>query len=279
MVSSSQQSIDSARMTMHFRELDELGYTVLQDLLTPGQVEEAIAALQEIYEREKGMGAHERYTKRSFNLTARAPIFREIIQLPRLVACMEYLLGPDYILSDMGGRSPLPGAPAQALHLDGEVFLPNPPYNVHAILPVGVQSIFAFSAFTAANGATRLVPGSHLAERDPATVRQEEEHLLICEPGSVLVFDNRLIHGGGPNTSQEIRYSAQGYCCRRFIKPFCDHTRSIPRELVEEASPLLRRLWGFEYQSAWEDSPRRFAIVDAPGARPVFDFNYVEDAG
>jgi ectoine hydroxylase-related dioxygenase (phytanoyl-CoA dioxygenase family) len=278
-VSSSQQAVDMDRMATHFSELDEAGFTVLRDLLTSGQVEEAIAALKEIYEREKGVGAHERFTKRSFNLTARAPIFREIIQLPRLVACMEYLLGPDYILSDMGGRSPMPGCSAQELHLDGEVFLPNPPYNAHAIVPVGVQSMFAFSAFTAANGATRLVPGSHLAERDPATVRPEEEFLFICDPGSVLVLDNRLIHGGGPNTTQEIRYSAQGYCCRRFIKPFCDHTRSIPRELVEEASPLLRRLWGFESQSAWEESPRHFAIVEAPGAQPVFDFNYVEDAG
>jgi ectoine hydroxylase-related dioxygenase (phytanoyl-CoA dioxygenase family) len=279
MRSASQQSVEQESMATYFRELDELGYTVLRDLLTPGQVDEAIAALEEIYEREKDVAAHERYTKRSFNLTARAPIFRELIQLPRLVACMEYLLGPDYILSDMGGRSPLPGVPAQRLHLDANVFLPNPPYNVHAILPLGAQSMFAFSAFTAANGATRLVPGSHLTERDPATVRPEEEHLFICEPGTVLVFDNRLIHGGGSNTTNEIRYSAQGFCCRRVIKPFCDHTRSIPRDLVESASPLLRRLWGFEYQSAWEESPRHFKIVEAPGAQPVFNFNRVDAGG
>ena len=32
-----------------------------------------------------------------------------LIQLPRLVACMEYLLGTDYVLCDMGARSPMPG--------------------------------------------------------------------------------------------------------------------------------------------------------------------------
>jgi ectoine hydroxylase-related dioxygenase (phytanoyl-CoA dioxygenase family) len=260
-------------MATNFRELDELGYTILDDLLTPQQVERAIAALQEIYEREKDVRSHEPGTKRSFNLTARAEIFREIIQLPRLVACMEYLLGPDYILSDMGGRSPMPGMTPQRLHRDGGVFVPNPPANAHAVVPFAVQSMWAFSEFTADNGATRFVPGSHVKDLDPATIPPEDERLFICPPGTVLVFDNRLIHGGGANRSDQIRYSAQGFCCRKVIKPFCDHTRSIPADVVEAASPLMRRLWGFEYQSAWEETPRDFKIVPAPGAKPVFDFN------
>ena len=32
------------------------------------------------------------------------------------------------------------------------------------------------------------------------------------------------------------------------MKPFNDHTRSIPPELVRDASPLLRRLWGALHQ-------------------------------
>src|SRR5207248_1811228 len=126
--------------------------------------------LQGIYEREQDVPAHEPGTKRSFNLTARAEIFREIIQLPRLVACMGYLLGPDYILSDMGGRSPMPGVAPQRLHRDGGAFLPDPPSNVHEILPIAAQSMFAFSKFTRDNGATRFVPGSHNKDIDPATV-------------------------------------------------------------------------------------------------------------
>ncbi len=35
----------------------------------------------------------------------------------------------------------------------------------------------------------------------------------------------------------------------------------------------MRRLWGFESQSAWEQSPRDFKIVEAPGAKPRFDYN------
>lgn len=262
-------------MTRHFQELDELGYTVLKDLLTPQQVAEAVAALQEIYEREKEVvSCHEPDTLRSFNLTARAEIFRQLIQLPKLVACMEYLLGPDYILSDMGARSPLPGIKPQPLHRDGGTFLPNPPGPPHAVLPLAAQSMFALTRFTRDNGATRFVPRSHVNPIEPKAVKPEDEFLFVASPGTVLVYDNRLIHGGGPNTTNETRYSLQGFCCRKILKPFCDHTRSIPASVVANASPLLRRLWGFEYQSAWEESPRRFRVVGAPGARPVFDFNH-----
>ena len=61
-------------MEQHFRELDEEGYTVLEGLLSPRQVERAIAALAVSYE-EKHVSAHEPGTKRTHNLTARDEIF------------------------------------------------------------------------------------------------------------------------------------------------------------------------------------------------------------
>lgn len=259
-------------METYFRELDEQGYTILEDLLTPDQVEQAIEALKESY-TEQHVSAHEPGTLRTHNLTARAAIFREIIQLPRLVACMEYLLGPDYILSDMGARSPLPGIAAQGLHRDGGLFVPNPPYNVHSVLPIAAQSMIALAEFTADNGATRLVPESHCKNIDPQSVATAEEQLFTCKPGTTLVYDNRIIHGGGANTTDDIRYAIQGFCCRGSMRPFCDHTRSIAPELVAQATPLLRRLWGFESQSAWEESPRNFRIIEAEGAKPRFDYN------
>ena len=66
--------------------------------------------MKDIYQREKyAVSLYEPKASRAVNLTARAEIFRELIQLPRLVACMEYLLGTDYVLCDMGARSPMPG--------------------------------------------------------------------------------------------------------------------------------------------------------------------------
>ena len=111
-----------------------------------------------------------------------------------------------------------------------------------------------------------------MTDTEAGTVRPDEEQLFTCAPGTALIFDNRILHGGGTNSTDEVRLSLQGFCCRSMVRPLCDHTRSTPRELVESATPLLRRLWGVECQCAWEESPREWRVVDAPGARPTFDY-------
>jgi len=173
----------------------------------------------------------------------------------------------------MGARSPMPGMKPQDLHRDGGTFVPNPPCNVHSILPLSAQSLIALSEFTPQNGATRFVPASHLRDVEPRDVPPKQEALFLCGPGTALIYDNRIIHGGSANTTDEIRYAIQNFCCRGDHRPLCDHTRSIPPEIVVDASPLMRRLWGFEIQAAWEETPRDFKIVDAPGAKPRFDYN------
>ena len=161
---------------------------------------------------------------------------------------------------------------AQGLHRDGDDFMPNPPYKVHAVVPTFAQSLFALSEFTAESGATRFVPGSHVKDLDSKKIPPEDERRFICKPGACLVYDGRLMHGGAPNNTGEARYAVLNFHCRARMKPFCDHTRSIPRDIVEAASPTLRRLWGFECQSAWEESPRNYKIIEVTGAKPRFEY-------
>jgi ectoine hydroxylase-related dioxygenase (phytanoyl-CoA dioxygenase family) len=62
--------------------------------------------------------------------------------------------------------------------------------------------MFALSDFTAANGATRVVPGSHRwdAERKP---RPEEVTQARMKAGSALFYLGSAIHGGGANTTSD----------------------------------------------------------------------------
>eukprot|EP01043_Picozoa_sp_COSAG02_P077948 COSAG02_NODE_17316_length_1012_cov_2.935378_1_plen_121_part_00 len=79
-------------------ELDENGMTVIEDLLSPTQTAQALAAIQKLFSDGHAEDQHKdiHYT---MNLTARDEIFREIVTLPRLVSLESYLLGDDYILS------------------------------------------------------------------------------------------------------------------------------------------------------------------------------------
>lgn len=80
------------------------------------------------------------------------------------------------------------------------------------------------------------------------------------------------VFGVAENSSQETRYSIQGFFCRSSRRPFCDHSRSIPQDIVATETALMRRLWGFESQVMWEAEPRHYKLVEVEGARPLFDY-------
>ena len=67
-----------------------------------------------------------------------------------------------------------------------------------------VSANIALTDFTASNGATRVVPGSHVWEemREP----QAEEICLATMPkGSALIYAGRVVHSGGANTEAQVR--------------------------------------------------------------------------
>ena len=58
--------------------------------------------------------------------------------------------------------------------------------------------------FTADNGATRVVPGSHLAGRPPTPNREYPHEMpVVGRKGSVLIWHGALWHRNGPNTTTD----------------------------------------------------------------------------
>ena len=90
-----------------------------------------------------------------------------------------------------------PGGPAQVVHRDQWAF-------DFFTFPTGYQvqcnTIWAATDFTEANGATRVVPGSHLAE-DKLRFELADTEPAEMERGSVLLYVGSLYHGGGANTT------------------------------------------------------------------------------
>ncbi len=67
-----------------------------------------------------------------------------------------------------------------------------------------VEAMFALSDFTKENGATQVVPGSHLWE--PGREPEPEEILQAGMPaGSALFYLGTALHGGGANTTEDVR--------------------------------------------------------------------------
>ena len=94
-----------------------------------------------------------------------------------------------------------PGSDSQYLHRDQWCFdfFPFPDD-----MQVEVSSMWALTDFVEANGATRVVPGSHKAE-DPRAFTSADTVPAEMPRGSVVLYTGRTVHGGGANTSDQAR--------------------------------------------------------------------------
>ena len=138
-------------------------------------------------------------TVRFDGLPAKSPSFVELLQLPMLQGVADVLLKPnceDYLLNTAQLIEIRPGETAQMIHRDEDAWPHLPPQKPQ----LEVEAMFALTDFTIANGATNVVPGSHLW----APKRQPEPHEILqaeMPAGSALVYLGSTLHGGGANTT------------------------------------------------------------------------------
>ncbi len=99
-----------------------------------------------------------------------------------------------------------PGQPAQPLHRDDTVFLWRHPTGGRE---GRVQIICAVSDFTAENGGTLVIPGSHLWD-DERKPEMSEAIPTVMKAGSALIFLGSTFHAGGANTTQDEYRTAAG---------------------------------------------------------------------
>ena len=139
-------------------------------------------------------------TIRFDGIPAKSEAFLEVMQWPLMLSVADKLLLPncdDYLLNTAQLIQIGPGESAQALHRDEEAWRhfkePKPLLEVEAM--------FALSDFNAANGATQVVPGSHLWPPD-RVAKTEEIGRAEMTAGSALIYLGSTLHGGGANSTQ-----------------------------------------------------------------------------
>src|SRR5262249_12942963 len=146
---------------------------------------------------------------------------------------VERLLDRGCLLSGMTAMDIGPGEVAQPLHGDDAVMsrhLQRP----HA--PMFATSIWAFTDFTADNGGTRFVPGSHRSATTPDQPRALDgvtvAHLEM-PAGSVMIFHGSLWHGGGANTTRnDWRCGVNVQYCPGFVRQQQNPYLGISREVA-----------------------------------------------
>ncbi len=147
-----------------------------------------------------GTAAEGHSTLRMYNLLAKDPVFQAMPVHPAVLPIVERLLDRGCLLSGMTAIDIGPGEDAQPMHGD-DIVMSRHLTRPHA--PMMVTSMWALTDFTAENGGTRYIPGSH---RMPVIPHREldrhDVRSLEMPAGSVMIFHGSLWHGGGPNTQR-----------------------------------------------------------------------------
>ena len=184
--------------------LDRDGFAILRNVFEAAQC----AVLRDTFERRympgeawpfpRGRGA------RHSLLWQEEVVWRACLH-PRILAAVHHILRRRFYLASVEGRDPRAGEGYQTLHRDW--IAPQGP------APMVVALAF-LDPFGPDNGATRLLPGTHLTGGGPdifaaAGADHPDQIVLQGVAGDVLVFDGYLAHAGTRNVSGAPRRNLQ----------------------------------------------------------------------
>jgi ectoine hydroxylase-related dioxygenase (phytanoyl-CoA dioxygenase family) len=244
------------------RQLEEQGYLVLPGFLSEAEVERFRARVEELFAEEGDQSGaefkQEPGARRLANVVDKGEIFEKIIESPKVLECVETVLGPDFKLSSLNVRSANPhGNSGQPLHVDsGE--LPD------ALGNSVCNSVWMLDDFTEQNGALRVVPGSHKWMRIPEPgVKVEGEVLVTGKAGTVVVMNAHMWHGGTDNRTDRPRRAMHVYYTRGDKPQQQYQKRWVRPEVQARLSPLGRKLLAL-------DDPRNDELSAAGSGKSGF---------
>ena len=248
-------------------ELELTGAVIVRDLIDQETIKRFNGEVMPYVERTP-MGRDDfvgKGTKRTGALAARSKTCRELILNALAFGAAEAFLKPftkKIILHLTQAIQIHPGSKAQAIHRDR--------YAWGAYLPQSIEpqmnTIWAMTDFTAENGATHCVPGSH---RWPWERQATSDQVCQAEmsAGSVFFYTGSILHHGGANHSNAPRLGLNLTYCLGWLRQEENQYLSCPPELAKAFDPKLQELLGYtqgEYALGYYSDP-----LDESGTKEV----------
>ncbi|HEV3280754.1 MAG TPA: phytanoyl-CoA dioxygenase family protein [Acidimicrobiales bacterium] len=220
--------------------LEEVGYALVPGAIGAAEVARARAELEQAVARTPpGRDDFEGHqTRRVYALFAKTRALDALATHPVVLGVLDRVLGR-YQLSAPAAIAIGPGERAQVLHPDDAIYpVPRP----HDELVVNVM--WPLEDFTEANGATRIVPGSHrwVDERPgPETGGVAVE----MEAGSALLYLGSVWHGGGANRTDRARLGVVLHYAVGWLRPVENHVLAVPPAEAARLPQRLQELLGY----------------------------------
>lgn len=183
-------------------------------------------------------------TQRTGSLVARSQSFHHLAMHPLVLDTAAKVLGPYCQKFQLHLTQVIkidPGETAQMLHCDQLVYNP---FRFPKGMECELHTMWALTEFTEENGATRVIPGSHIwvDERSPSP---DETVAAAMPKGSVLLFTGSLYHGGGANRSQEPRIGIEVGYNLGWLRQEENQYLAVPPHIARSLPEKLQSLIGY----------------------------------
>lgn len=217
------------------------GYAVIDGLFEPGPLARARADTAALFETTPfGRDDFEGHkTRRIYALFAKTRAFDDAATHPLILGVLDQVLG-HYQLSAPTGIEIGPGEVAQPMHPDDAIY---PVARPHAELVLNVM--WPLDDFTADNGATRIVRGSHRWPADRYPGPDDDVALVEMPAGSALLYVGSIWHGGGANRTDRSRVGVVIHYAASWLRPVENHVLAVPREVVRTLPTRMQELLGY----------------------------------
>jgi len=236
--------MDDRTADAHAARIADDGYTIVEGAIDAELVDALGDDLLRL-ERELGVAPASNAfegtrTIRIYNLLVHGELYERIPVHENVLPVVERVLDRGCLVSSLSSIGIDPGETAQPIHADDQL-IPIAKPHVATVC----NSMWALTDFTEANGATRIIPGSHRADRSPDFGSHYGSIAAEMPKGSVLIWHGSLWHGGGANTTDARRVGVAMNYCAGWIRQQENQQLGIPREIAARFSPRLRELCGY----------------------------------
>jgi ectoine hydroxylase-related dioxygenase (phytanoyl-CoA dioxygenase family) len=247
------------------------GAVAVTDLAEPGLVDKIIAELRPRLDAS-GLNSRSdfdgsRTLRTATSLLSTAPSAAGLVDHDMVVGVADAILLPHCATYQVGSLTAieiLPGESAQALHRDDSLY---PIENPGMELQIGVM--WALNDFTAENGGTRVVLGSHRFLRSWHLPGVSDWESSVMPKGSALFYLGSTWHGGGANQSNAPRAGLINTYSLGWLRQESNQYLETPPEVAARFGPRLRALLGYTPHGSGDDQIGNFygdcpAWVEAP---------------
>ena len=203
-------------------------------------------------------------TKRFTRLAQRSQTFAdEVLVHPILTGVADELLKPycaSYWMNTGQMMIVMPGGAPQYMHRDSDDW---PAMCSPTAPPCQISCMFALSDFTAENGATRVVPGSHLWSDYSRQATDDEITQAVMPAGSGMIYLGKTLHSAGANkTENEPRFGMHLSYVLGWLTPEEAGCLGVTEDRAKTFTKQQQQLLGYRCYDASDLNGGRLWTVD-----------------